>query len=154
MRRSIWAPALMVALLGPIAPAPAAERERGGRSRYELWAIDQSNSPGLTYGGTLYIWRARDLEVPHRATAQAAERIDLGAEASALCLARTGANPVRPHMMAMNPDQTHAVIAFVATGHVLFMEAATRRPVACFRMSPGAGGARQAHMATPAPDGT
>jgi DNA-binding beta-propeller fold protein YncE len=28
------------------------------------------------------------------------------------------------------------------------------RPVACFRMSPGAGGARQAHMATPSPDGT
>jgi DNA-binding beta-propeller fold protein YncE len=57
-------------------------------------------------------------------------------------------------MIAMNPAQTHAVIAFVATGHVLFVEAARRQPVACFRMSAGAGGARQAHMATPSPDGT
>ena len=57
-------------------------------------------------------------------------------------------------MMAMNPAQTHAVISFVASGHVLFMDAGRRRPVACFRTSPGAGGARQAHMSTPSPDGT
>jgi DNA-binding beta-propeller fold protein YncE len=34
------------------------------------------------------------------------------------------------------------------------MDAAARAPVACFRTSPGAGGARQVHMATPSPDGT
>lgn len=125
-----------------------------GRNTYEVWAIDQSNSAGKTFGGTLYIWDGHDLENRHRAPDRAAEIVDLGAAASALCLAATGANPVRPHMMAMNPAQTHAVIAFVATGHVLFMEAATRQPVACFRMTAGAGGARQAHMATPSPDGT
>jgi hypothetical protein len=138
------------ALTGVLALAPFAE----GKSQYEVWAIDQSNSPGQAFGGTLYIWDGRDLENRHRAASVVAERIDLGGEAAALCLAATGAHPVRPHMMAMNPAQTHAVISFVATGHVLFMEAATRRPVACFRMSPGAGGARQAHMATPSPDGT
>jgi DNA-binding beta-propeller fold protein YncE len=124
------------------------------QARYEVWAIDQSNSPGTTFGGTLYIWDGRDLENRHRAPTAPAERIDLGGEAAALCLASTGAHPVRPHMIAMNAAQTHAVISFVATGHVLFVEGATRRPVACFRMSPGAGGARQAHMSTPSPDGT
>lgn len=122
--------------------------------KYEVWAIDQSNSPGKTYGGTLYVWNGRDLENRHRAPRAQAEKVDLGGGASDLCLATTGAVPVRPHMMAMSPDQTHAVVAFVATGHVLFIEATTRRPVACFRMSPGAGGAQQAHMATPSPDGT
>jgi len=125
-----------------------------GKDKYEVWAIDQSNSPGRTYGGTLYIWDGHDLENRQRAATAPAERIDLGGASAQFCLGQTGANPVRPHMMAMNPAQTHAVISFVATGHVLFMDAATRRPVACFRMSPGAGGARQAHMSTPSPDGT
>jgi DNA-binding beta-propeller fold protein YncE len=125
-----------------------------GESKYEVWAIDQSNSPGTTFGGTLYIWNGDDLENLHGAAVALAEKIDLGGAAAALCLSSTGANPVRPHMMAMNPSQTHAVISFVATGHVLFMDAATRAPVACFRMTPGAGGVRQAHMSTPSPDGT
>ena len=135
----------MVAVLHPGA---------SGNGKYEVWAIDQSNSPGRTFGGTLYIWDGHALENGHRAATATAERIDLGGAAAAFCLAATGANPVRPHMMAMNPAQTHAVISFVATGHVLFMDAATRTPVACFRTSAGAGGARQAHMATPSPDGT
>lgn len=123
-----------------------------GQGTYEVWAIDQSNSPGKAFGGTLYIWDGHDLE--NGAASAPAEKIDLGGAAAALCFARSGVNPVRPHMMAMNPAQTHAVISFVATGHVLFMDAATRVPVACFRMSAGAGGARQAHMSTPSPDGT
>ena len=28
----------------------------GGSDSYEVWAIDQSNSPGLAYGGTIHIW--------------------------------------------------------------------------------------------------
>jgi DNA-binding beta-propeller fold protein YncE len=57
-------------------------------------------------------------------------------------------------MMAMNPAHTHAVISFVASGHVLFMDAGARLAVACFRTQPGDAGARQAHMSTPSPDGT
>jgi DNA-binding beta-propeller fold protein YncE len=125
-----------------------------GNGKYEVWAIDQSNSPGKTYGGTLYIWDGHDLENRVRAATAPVETIDLGGDAAALCVASTGVNPVRPHMMAINPAQTHAVISFVATGHVLFMDAAAREPVACFRMSIGAGGVRQAHMSTPSPDGT
>jgi DNA-binding beta-propeller fold protein YncE len=125
-----------------------------GKKGYEVWAIDQSNSPGRTFGGTLYIWDGHDLENKHRAPTAVAERIDLGGAAAALCLASTGADPVRPHMVAMNWSQTHAIISFVASGHVLFVHAASRRPVACFRTSPGAGGSRQAHMSTPSPDET
>ena len=123
-----------------------------GNGQYEIWAIDQSNSPGRTFGGTLYIWDGHDLENTHRGGVP--EKIDLGGAAAALCLASTGVNPVRPHMIAVNPSQSHAIISFVATGHVLFVRADTREPVACFRTSSGAGGARQAHMSTPSPDET
>ena len=80
----------------------------------------------------LPIWDGRDLERGHQAGDAPAETINLGGAAAALCLAQTGANPVRPHMLAINPLQTHAIISFVATGHILFMDAASRTPVACF----------------------
>ncbi len=126
----------------------------GGSDGYEVWAIDQSNSPGLTYGGTIHIWNGHDLENLERAHAPGVERLDLGGAAAALCLAQTGANPVRPHMIAVNASQTHAIVSFVASGHVLFIDAATRTPVACVRTSAGAGGARQVHFAIPSPDET
>ena len=47
-------------------------------------------------------------------------------------------------MLSINTSQTHAIISFVASGHVLFMDAAARLPVACFRMSPGVGGVFEA----------
>ena len=143
-----------VALVTTVAAAVTLTLSAAGQNTYEVWAIDQSNSPGKTYGGTLYIWDGHDLENKHRAPTAVAERIDLGGAAAALCLARTGTHPVRPHMIAVNPSQTHAIISFVATGHVLFVRAATREPVACFRTSSGAGGARQAHMSTPSADET
>lgn len=118
--------------------------------RYEVWSVDQSNSPGKTYGGTLYIYDGKAL-VRHPERAKA-ERIDLSAAASEMCFSKTGANPVRPHMIAMNADQTHAILSFVASGHVLIMNAATRTPIDCIRTSIGAGGARQVHFAIPSPD--
>ena len=146
MQRTVLA--ILCLALAAARPAAAASGVQ-----YEVWAIDQSNSPGRAYGGTLYIWDRHDLEDRPGIATAVPERIDLGGAASALCFAQTGANPVRPHMIAMNPAQTHAIISFVATGHVLFMRAAARQPVACFRMSVGAGGARQVHMSTPSPDG-
>ena len=120
--------------------------------KYEVWAIDQSNSPGRTFGGTLYIYDGKDLERGSRAADAVAEKIDLGGAASTLCLNKTGANPVRPHMIAVNASNSHAIISFVASGHVLIMNGATREPVECIRTSVGAGGARQVHFAVPAPD--
>ena len=139
--------AMVVALL--VAPAVAA-----GSGRYEVWAIDQSNTPGLAYGGTLYVWDGHDLERGHKAASAPASRVDLGGAVAQMCLAKTGANPVRPHMLAINPSQTHAIISFVASGHVAFLDAETRAPIDCIRSSVGAGGARQVHFATPAPDET
>jgi hypothetical protein len=125
---------------------------QAGRGKYEVWAIDQSNSPGVTFGGTLYIYDGHDLERGQAAAEAVPEKIDLGDSAANLCFTTTGANPVRPHMIAVNASQTHAIVSFVASGHVLFMDAATREPVACIRTSAGAGGARQVHFAIPSPD--
>ncbi len=119
---------------------------------YEIWAIDQSNSPGLTFGGTLYIYGGKDLERGTHGAEAVPEKIDLAGAAAQLCFAKTGANPVRPHMIAMNASHSHAVVSFVASGHVLIMDARTRAPIDCIRTTPGAGGARQVHFAIPSPD--
>jgi YVTN family beta-propeller protein len=129
----------------------AASASASGRDKYEVWGIDQSNSPGKTYGGTVYIWDGHALENA-RGARPVAERVDLGGAAAAFCSAATGALPVRPHMIAMNPSQTHAIVSFVGSGHVLFLDAESREPVGCIRASAGAGGARQVHMAVPSPD--
>jgi hypothetical protein len=116
--------------------------------------MDQADSkPG--YGGTLHIFDGDELRTdPSSATP---ESIDLGAEASALCQAKTGANPVRPHMVVFNGAErlggaTHAAIAFVVSDHVLFMDTETRKPLDCIRMSPGEERRVQAHAAWPTPD--
>lgn len=121
---------------------------------YEIWAIDQSNSPGRTFGGTLYVYDGKDLERGQNGDAAVPEVIDLGGAAAQFCLARTGANPVRPHMIAVNASQSHAIISFVASGHVLILDADDRQPVECIRTSIGAGGLRQVHFALPSPDET
>ena len=37
------------------------------QARSEVWAIDQSNSFGKTFGGTLYVYDGKDLERGHQA---------------------------------------------------------------------------------------
>jgi DNA-binding beta-propeller fold protein YncE len=101
-----------------------------------------------------HIYRGNDLERGHRAAEAVPEVIDLGQTVADLCLARTGANPVRPHMIAMNASQSRAIISFVATGHVLIIDAPSRVPIECIRTSAGANGARQVHLAIPSPDET
>jgi DNA-binding beta-propeller fold protein YncE len=139
---------------GALALLVLAPLEGAGKDSYEVWAIDQSNSAGLTYGGTIHIWDGHDLEQGHRGNSAVSERIDLAGAAAAMCFAKTGANPVRPHMLAINRSQTHAIVSFVASGHVLFLDAATRTPVDCIRTSIGDGGARQVHFAIPSADET
>jgi hypothetical protein len=123
-------------------------------SSYEVWAIDQSNSPGLNYGGTLYIYDGKELEQGLKGAESEPEKLDLAGATAQLCYSQTLAYPVRPHMIAMNASQTHAIISFVASGHVLIMDARTRTPVECIRTSIGAGGSRQVHFAIPSPDET
>ena len=86
------------------------------------------------------------------ASAQPIARIDLTPLKDGLCQP-TGKAPVRPHMILFNRDHTHAVLSFVASGHVVIFDAESRTPLACFLMSQSATG-QQAHAAFPAPDGT
>ncbi len=119
---------------------------------FEVWVVDQSNTTGLTYGGKIHIFDGAHLmgEALSRTTPFAT--IDLSGETAARCFASTGANPVRPHMLFFNSTRSHAVLSFVASGHVVIFDAVTRTSVACLRTSPGAAGARQAHAAVPSPD--
>jgi DNA-binding beta-propeller fold protein YncE len=123
----------------------------GDEDSHEVWLVDQSDSPGRAFGGTLYIFDGDDLADPAAASPRA--RIDLGGEVAAACNAATGANPVRPHMLLFDETHTHAILSFVASGHVAVLDAATQRPVACVRTSESPTG-RQAHAAYPAPDGS
>jgi hypothetical protein len=118
---------------------------------FEVWLVDQSNTRGLTYGGTLYIYDGADL-LGDPASAVATDVINLAGDAAALCMASTGANPVRPHMLLFDSTHRHAVLSFVASGHVVIIDTESRAPIKCLRTTAGAGGARQAHAAFPAPD--
>jgi len=132
-----------------VGTAEAAHRET---NQFEVWLIDQSNSPSTTFGGKIYIFGGDEIASQNVAAASP-ETIDIGGATAALCMSQTGANPVRPHMIFFNAEHSHAAVAFVASGHVVIYDAETRAPLSCVRASPGAGGARQAHAAVPSPDG-
>ena len=145
-RPRFWCPVLLLGFLLALATTASAD------SAHEVWAIDQSNSPGKSFGGRIFIWEGH--EIAARPGEAVPEVVDLSGPVSSLCVAQTGANPVRPHMLAFNAAQTHAIVSFVATGHVVFLDAPTRNPLACIRTSVGFGGALQVHFAIPSPDQT
>lgn len=120
---------LMAALLGPalLASSHAAVK-------HEIWLLDQSNTydsdnnGSLDSGGYLYIYNGDDFSgtgVPNPNPV----KIDLGGTISANVKNTTGSAPVRPHYISFNPTGTHAIISFVATGHIIIIEAATRQVV-------------------------
>jgi len=137
---------LVVVGTGALAAFPA-------ESSYEVWVIDQSSTRdedgngSLDSGGSLYIYQGDDLTAADAPSATP-EVIDLGGPARDLCRAQTGTTPVRPHMFFFNGGRTHAVIAFVASGHVLFMDTTTKTPVRCIDVGV------QAHAAAPSNDQT
>jgi hypothetical protein len=139
MRRlAVCAAAFALAAAALVVPA-AAEK----RSPFEVWAIDQSDTTA-DGGGTLYIYDGPSLA--GRAARNAAPRVvDLGGAARTRCLADTGTAPRRPHMLMFNATNSHGILAFVATGHVLFLDA-NAAPVDCIDVGV------QAHAAFPAPD--
>jgi hypothetical protein len=119
--------------------------------KYEVWTIDQSNTRDddgngtLDSGGTLYVYDGDDLP-GEQASAAVPTVVDLGGAARDLCVAQTGTAPVRPHMFTFNASRTHAVISFVASGHVLFMNTTTKAPIQCLDVGV------QAHAAVPSND--
>ena len=152
------AAAAVFALLGIgaialVAQAPQARDGAARRRGFEVWLADQSDTrPG--FGGQLVIYEGSDLMSQNAASAKPIERLDLGAGAADLCRAATGRNPVRPHMLAFNREQTHAVLSFVASGHVVIFDAERRAALSCFETTVGGTGTRQAHAAFPSPDGS
>jgi len=135
---------LVLLALGGGATIAAGDGGHGSRGGYEVWTVDQSNSAGKASGGTLYVYNGRQLA--RTGGGAVPERIDLGGAAEALCVSQTGSVPVRPHMLLFNASRTYAVLSFVASGHVLFIDASARKPVACVDAG------IQAHAAVPAPD--
>lgn len=112
----------------------------GPGESYEVWAIDQSGSTGAGAagpGGMLYVYDGASLA--GRAAAEATpEAFDL----AGAC----GGGPVRPHMIMFNSTGSHAILAWVGTGHVQFFDAESRSEVGCIDVGV------QAHAAFPAPD--
>jgi DNA-binding beta-propeller fold protein YncE len=125
----------------------------GGGRAFEVWLIDQSDTPGKTFGGTLYIYDGEDLSGEDPGSAAPSVVIDLSTDVASMCNAATGANPVRPHMLLFNKNDSHAILSFVASGHVAVIDAVTRKPLSCTRTTLAATG-RQAHAAYPAPNGS
>ena len=138
---------LFVTLLSALAALDAGTRAHNPTDRkgdYEVWLIDQSDTRA-DGGGTLYIYQGEDLE-GKKARKAAPQVIDLGGAARDYCLAQTGSAPRRPHMLFFNDEHTHAVLSFVTTGHVLFLDAKERAVVGVVDVG------AQAHAAVPAPD--
>ena len=136
--------AALAVLAVSLAPLPASAADE---ANHEVWMIDQSNTydsdanGSLDSGGTIYIYDGKDL-------AASPQKIDLGGAIAEQIKLTTGTVPVRPHIISFNASQTHAIVSFVASGHVLIFDAATRTPV--FVVDVGA----QAHAALPSPDET
>src|ERR687895_2324295 len=135
------------------AGAATAGADSGGdrhHRSYEVWLIDQEDrfNAGV---GTLHVFDGGELT--DDAASAEPESTDLGMKVAPLCLAETGTAPARPHMLVFNGGDddgaggnTHAVIAYVGSGHIAFLDAATPKPIDCIDVRV------QAHAAWPTPD--
>ena len=116
--------------LPPAAPAPPAPAATPGTAApaaaYEVWAIDQSDS-SKDGGGTLYIYDGQALASDPKSAKP--ETIDLGDKFAEACKEATGF-PKRPHMLLFTKDGKYAILSYVASGHVVFIDAASRAPIA------------------------
>jgi len=110
---------------------------------YEVWLTDQSDT-GKDTGGFLYIYDGAQLAA-NPATAKPAQTIDFSGDIGKFCEEATKKAVRRPHMLFFNNKQDHAIISFLS-GHVLFMDAATKKADACLSMG------KNVHAAWPTPD--
>src|SRR5574341_2399425 len=110
---------------------------------YEVWLADQSDT-GKESGGYLYISDGAQLAA-NPSGAKPAGTMDLSGEVHKLCEEATKKPVRRPHMLFFTKDQSHAILSFLS-GHVLFMDATTKKPEACLSMG------KNVHAAWPTPD--
>jgi hypothetical protein len=137
-RISIWIFPLLFLLLG-IGTGPALAQQAAAPA-YEVWALDQSDS-SKDGGGTLYIYDGAALAAD--AKSAKAEAVDLGDTFAEACKEAGGGYPKRPHMLFFTKDGKYALLSYVATGHVAFIDAASRKPVGCVSLG------KNAHAAWP-----
>lgn len=110
---------------------------------YEVWLTDQSDT-GKEIGGLLYVYDGTQLAA-NPTTAKPTVTIDFAGDVNKLCEEATKKGVRRPHMLFFTKDQSHAIVSFLS-GHVLFMDAATKKPEACLSMG------KNVHAAWPTPD--
>ncbi|MBH0187723.1 MAG: hypothetical protein HP493_02390 [Nitrospira sp.] len=133
LRQSLCVAALLASL---VVAAPAAQA-------YEVWITDQSDT-GKESGGFLHIYDGAKLAA-NPVSAKPLQTIDLSGEINKFCEDATKKAVRRPHMLFFNAAQDHVILSFLS-GHVLFMDAATKKPEACLSMG------KNAHAAWPTPD--
>ncbi|HEX7766049.1 MAG TPA: hypothetical protein VF443_05010 [Nitrospira sp.] len=112
-------------------------------SAYEVWLTDQSDT-GKESGGYLHIYDGAHLAA-NPSSAKPTTTIDFAGDIGKFCEEATKKAVRRPHMLFFNKNQDHAIISFLS-GHVLFMDAATKKPDACLSMG------KNVHAAWPTPD--
>ena len=112
---------------------------------FEVWITDQSDT-GKERGGFLYIYDGAQLAA-NPAAAKPTVTMDLAGDVNTFCEEATKKAVRRPHMLFFTKDHSHAVLSFLS-GHVLIMDAATRKPEACLSMG------KNVHAAWPTPDQT
>src|SRR5215510_8278970 len=110
---------------------------------FEVWLTDQSDT-GKESGGFLYIYDGAQLAA-NPAAAKPTVTIDFAGDVNKLCEGATKKAVRRPHMLFFTSDQSHAIVSFLS-GHVLFMDAATKKPETCLSMG------KNVHAAWPTPD--
>ena len=110
---------------------------------YEVWLTDQSDT-GKDSGGFLYIYDGAQLAANPSAT-KPTQTIDFSGDLGKFCEDATKKPVRRPHMLFFNTKQDHAILSFLS-GHVLFMDTATKKADACLSMG------KNVHAAWPTPD--
>ena len=110
---------------------------------YEVWVTDQSDTAKES-GGFLYVYDGAQLAADPAKT-KPTLTLDVAKEINDFCQKSTQKNVRRPHMIFVTKDQRHALVSFLS-GHVLVMDTASKKPVAC--LSTG----KNVHAAWPTPD--
>ena len=110
---------------------------------YEVWLTDQSDT-GKESGGYLHIYDGAQL-ASNASSTKPAQTIDFSGDLGKFCEDATKKPVRRPHMLFFNAKQDHALISFLS-GHVLFLDATTRKPDACLLMG------KNVHAAWPTPN--
>lgn len=129
---------------------------RANAAKYEVWITDQTNTRGLsaaapngTHGGFIRVYDGAHLE----ANPPVNNPLDLDvADLFPNALAGTGSNLLRVHGALPSPNMQYMAAAFVVSGHVAIIDAATKTPKALFRTT-GTPTGRQNHMGFWTPDG-